>query len=109
MDADWHDEMVSRAAMRDEVERVLRKRCEGVDIDAVHKRPYIAQGLDQQGRFEPCVGGPCQGGNRLCPSPEACQRLDDDDALGAAHGIVYAVGVALALWAFGAAVWLALS
>lgn len=54
MDADWHDEMTSRAVMRDEVERVLRKRCSpGVDIDAVHKRPYIPAGCNQQGRIEP--------------------------------------------------------
>jgi hypothetical protein len=103
MDADWHDEQVSRAAMRDEVERVLRKRCEGVNIDAIHaKHQKPAQ------TFTACAG-PCQQGRLLCPVPEACQRIADDDALGTARGIVCAVGIALAFWAFGAAVWLALS
>jgi hypothetical protein len=109
MDTDWNEEAAARAAIRDEVERVLRKASEGVDIDAVHRRPYIAQGLDQQGRFKPCVGGPCQGGRKLCPSPEACELVgSDDDALSAARGIIVGIAGALAIWAGAAALWLSL-
>jgi hypothetical protein len=83
----------------------------GVDIDAVHRRPYIAAGLDQQGRFQPCVGGPCQGGSRLCPSPDACERMADDeeDPLRVARGIVYGVMAGLAFYASAVLAWLALT
>jgi hypothetical protein len=108
MDMEWNEEAAARAAIRDEVERVLRKASEGVDIDAVHRRPYIAAGLDQQGRFKPCAGGPCQGGRKLCPSPDACERTTDDDALGAARGVIFGIACALAIWAGAAAFWLSL-
>lgn len=32
------------------------------------------------GHYYPaCVGGPCAGGTRLCPSAEACQLADEAD------------------------------
>ena len=102
MDADWHDEMLSRAAMRDEVERILRKRCEGVDIDAIH-----AKHQKPKQTFSACAG-PCDQGRKLCPCPEACERGAADDDMGAARGIVFALIASLAIWAFGTAVWLAL-
>jgi hypothetical protein len=110
MDMEWNEEAAAKAAIRDEVERVLRRAAyPGVDIDAVHRRPYIAAGLDQQGRFKPCAGGPCQGGTKLCPAPDSCQRMEDDDSLSAARGIIVGIACALAIWAGASALWLSLS
>jgi hypothetical protein len=72
MDADWHDEMLSRAAMRDEVERILRKRCEGVNIDAIH-----AKHRQPKQTFTACAG-PCDQGRKLCPCPDACEAAADE-------------------------------
>jgi hypothetical protein len=40
--------------------------------------------------------GPCSQGRRACPCPDACERLqpadDDADGMGAARGIVIALG-----------------
>ena len=58
---------------------VVRDEAAGIDIDAVHRRPHIPNGCDQQGRFQPCIGGPCQGGSKLCPSPYACERTEDEE------------------------------
>jgi hypothetical protein len=81
MDADWHDEQVSRAAMRDEVARILRAKCSpGVDIDAAHRNDTAR--LEREGwkaTFTACVG-PCNQGRKLCPCPEACERMDSEPA-----------------------------
>lgn len=29
-----------------------------------------------QAQYTHCIGGPCENGAKLCPCPEACQRLD---------------------------------
>lgn len=51
-----------------------------------------------------CNDGPCQQGRRLCPTPMACQRPQDEDVVGARIGfalfvlsaaIVVAVGYLL--------------
>ncbi len=80
MDYDWHEESAGRAVARDEAARILR-------------RPYIAKGLDQQGRIE---------------AAHAATEVGADDDLSCAHGIVYAFIASMAIWAFAAAVWLAL-
>jgi hypothetical protein len=75
----------------------IRDAMQGVDIDKVHRRYRMPAGVDQQGRLPAC-GGPCDNGNKLCPSPEACQRCEDDDGLGAARGIIVGVVCMLAFW-----------
>ncbi len=81
MDFDWNEESAVRAVARDEAARILR-------------RPYIAKGLDDQGR-----------------RPEAAHAATEvgaDDDLSCASGVVYAVIASISIWAFAAAVWLAL-
>ncbi len=46
-----------------------------------------------------CASGPCEQGRRRCPTPQACQRGTDNDALGAARGCVRAVVLGLVAWA----------
>lgn len=46
-----------------------------------------------------CASGPCEQGRRRCPTPQACQRGTDNDALGAARGCVLAVVLGLVAWA----------
>ena len=75
----------------------------GVDIDAAHRRR--APGRQTLAH----CAGPCQQGRRLCPCPEACEAATDDtDALGAAKGVIVGLICGLAIWAAGAAAWLAL-
>ncbi len=78
MDYDWHEESAVRAVARDEAARILR-------------RPL---GCDQQGRFPEAA--------------HAATEVGQEDDLSCAHGIVYAFIASMAIWAFAAAVWLAL-
>lgn len=80
----WHDESIERAAMNDEVRRVLSAR-----------KPYIPEGCDQQGRQPEAA--------------HAASEITDDDALGTARGVLTAIVLALGLWAAVAAFWVALS
>lgn len=41
--------------------------------------------------YPACVGGPCDQGRRLCPCPDACNRMADD--LGPATGILVALAI----------------
>jgi hypothetical protein len=79
----WHDESIERAAINDEVRRVLAAR----NITA-------------------CTG-PRDQGRKLCPCPDACERTDD--ALDSAIGVVNGIVLSLAIWAIFGAVWVALS
>jgi len=54
MDTDWHNDQVTRAAVRDEVARVLGKQADGID------------------RRRSCTG-PCNQGRSPCQSPQACE------------------------------------
>jgi hypothetical protein len=73
MDVDWNNEAATRAAIREEAERVLRARV----------KPTL-----------PSCAGPCDQGRRLCPCPDACMRIEDDgDGLDAARGILLAVAL----------------
>jgi hypothetical protein len=106
-DWDWHhNDAATRAVLRDEVERVLRKAA----MPGMHRAS--AHGIDECAgdihSYTACVGGPCQGGRKLCPSPDACERGTDDDALGAARGVIVGIACALGIWAGAAALWLSL-
>lgn len=48
----------------------------------------------------------CESGMTGCATPDACERAED--SLGAARGVVYAIPLALALWAAIALVLLAM-
>lgn len=65
--------------------------------------PYMPSGVDQQGRYQSCASGPCDGGAKLCPSPDACERADD--GLNAARGIFIWSMRLLAAWGLVAALW----
>lgn len=66
----------------------------GVDIDRIHKRPYIPAGCDQQGRIEPA---------------EACTDVGTDEPLTSVdvRWVYCCIAVPLALVAIGALIgWL---
>ena len=47
--------------------------------------------------FNSCRG-PCAQGRKLCPCPSACQRMESDDGLAAAKGILWGFILSLAAW-----------
>jgi hypothetical protein len=93
MDCDWNNEAAMRAAIREEAERVLRARVKPT--------------------FPDCQG-PCDQGRKLCPCPDACERMVDEprnakplmsyvdeliDTLNVSARMAIFVCVMLALWA----------
>jgi hypothetical protein len=75
----------------------------GIDIDALHRRIEARHMLVQT--YPGCTSN-CDQGRKLCPSPDACERGVDDDSLGAARGIVWALIASLVIWALATALWL---
>ena len=49
----------------------------------------------------------CESGMTRCVTPQACERAERDDGIGAIRGVVYAIPLALALWAVAVLWWLA--
>ena len=77
----------TRELVREEAARVLAER-------RANRVPRIPHGCDKQGRHPQAA--------------EACTELgaEEDDALAAAHGVVNALIVALAMWAAALVAWL---
>jgi hypothetical protein len=81
----------------------IRDAMQCVNIDAAHKR--VERKADT---FTNC-NGPCQQGRRLCPVPEACQRIENDkDVLTPLACILVWVFGSIAAWAGIVALFLAI-
>jgi hypothetical protein len=77
-----------------------------MNIDAIHRKHQaklaaaidLQQSLRHQLTHRRCAG-PCNQGRTLCPCPESCEIMKDDEALNPAKGIIYALIGSLAAWA----------
>lgn len=98
-----HDDLLDQVAASDleraDVRRVLGAPLTEQDLDALQKwraAPFAAGRNTHAHRYSACKSGPCQGGTKLCPSPEACQCAERDDrVVRVAAGVVLAVTATL--------------
>lgn len=106
-----HGELVrqaeDRTAERDAVRRIIggQGKLTEHDLDA-HERykraPFAIGAVTHAHRYSACKSGPCAGGSKLCPSPEACQldALPDDPRPPMRSGDFWrVVALVLASWA----------
>lgn len=94
---------------RDNVRRILSGLTEA-DLDAQEKwkrAPFPIGATNRAHSYSVCRSGPCEGGAKLCPSPEACQLGDERPPLRAGD-FWRVVALVVASWAAVAAVLLAL-
>lgn len=89
-----------------EVRRILGQRLTEAELDdaiaskrredAWRASPWPYSPHNHAHRYSACKSGPCEGGAKLCPSPEACQCCERDDRIArAGAGIVLFVVAAL--------------
>ena len=83
---DLLDQVESDQAVRDNVRRIL-----SAPID------YAAHTTCSR----------CESGLSRCVTPQACERAERDDGIGAIRGIVFAIPISLAAWALAVFWWLA--
>lgn len=104
--ADLLDKVADSTAERDEVRRILGERLTESELDdaiaskrredAWRASPWPYAPANHAHRYSACKSGPCEGGTKLCPSPEACQCCERDDRIArAGAGIVLVVVAAL--------------
>ncbi len=85
---DLLDQVESDQAVRDNVRRLLGDPVKGIGL-----------------RGQACSR--CESGLTHCTTPDACERAERDDGIGAIRGVVYAIPLALALWAVAVFWWMA--
>jgi hypothetical protein len=113
---DW-DELAPKSGKLTEAELNARA---AVEWENDHAAAFFAVKI-----FEACESGPCDGGKKLCHTPQACQRAVQDfcgytwadrfadwfwalpiiERAGPGTGLALIVGSGVALFALGVAVW----
>jgi hypothetical protein len=71
--ADLLSQVADSTAERDAVRRILSEPLDEHELDTL-ARYRNADGHPT--RFAACADGPCAGGRKLCPTPEACRIAD---------------------------------
>ena len=105
--ADLLDQVADSTEERDNVRRILGEPFTGADhfadaskMIAEHRRAtWPIAPANHAHRYSACASGPCQGGRKLCPSPEACMRADEPRPQPRAGDLVLAAALFLGVWA----------
>ena len=66
------------------VRRVLGARVNEAELDEYEqwrRAPFPIGATNHAHRYSACKSGPCNGGTKLCPSPEACGCAETDDRI----------------------------
>lgn len=86
-----------------EVRRILGTRLTAAELDdaiaANRSAHWPIAPANHAHRYSACESGPCQGGRKLCPSPEACMRSDESRPQPRAGDLVLAAALFLGVWA----------